>query len=313
MIGKFLDYLRLERNASAKTIQSYSTSLAMFEDYFTQLDSHLTWESVDSDIIRDWMGSMMDKGHKATSINARLSALRSFFLFALRRGLVEKDPAHGVNGPKIPRQLPQFIREADMDRLLDEVMTGDDYRTVMERMVLMMFYSTGMRVAELTGLTDVDVDLVQRVVRITGKRNKQRIVPFGDELAEASRVYIIRRDERARQLGAGVGEVFFMTDRGKPLSISKAREIVKRNLSLVTTQGKLTPHVLRHSFATAMLNHEAGLESVRKLLGHARLNTTEIYTHTTFEQLRKTYGKAHPREGGGSENEEKCAENEKKP
>ena len=266
----FLDYLKLERNYSRLTVLKYESCLRLFEEYFKNLNTELEWESVDADVIRDWMESMMDSGLTAATVNGRLSAVRSFYRFALKKGLVENDPAHTITGPKKEKPLPKFIREKDMDRLLQPEMWGDTYKDICARTIILLFYETGMRVGELVMLDDEMVDLDNRQLKVTGKRNKQRIIPFGAELEQALRDFVRLRDEQVRRM-------------------------VKNHLGRVTTQQKRTPHVLRHTFATTMLNHEAGLESVKQLLGHESLATTEIYTHTTFEQLKKVYEKAHPR------------------
>jgi integrase/recombinase XerC len=290
MIEEFLDYLRFERNRSELTIKSYGDDLNGFETYFENLDNHLSWESVDSDIIRDWMESMMDKGNNATSINRRLSALRSFYRFALSRHLLNKDPAHGVIGPKKSKPLPQFLKESEMNELLDSSFWGEDFINVRARTIIMMFYETGMRLSELVGLNDDSVEMLNRQVKVTGKRNKQRIIPFGDELYNALNDYLTLRDGKVAE-----AEALFVTEKGIRMNQNQVRYEVKKHLSMVCTLKKRTPHVLRHTFATAMLNHDAGLESVKKLLGHESLSTTEIYTHTTFEQLKREYSNAHPR------------------
>ena len=290
-IDRFLDYLKLERNYSRLTVLKYESCLRLFEEYFKNLNTELEWESVDADVIRDWMESMMDSGLTAATVNGRLSAVRSFYRFALKKGLVENDPAHTITGPKKEKPLPKFIREKDMDRLLQPEMWGDTYKDICARTILLLFYETGMRVGELVMLDDEMVDLDNRQLKVTGKRNKQRIIPFGAELEQALRDFVRLRDEQVERTEKG----FFVTEKGQRVTYEQVRRMVKNHLGRVTTQQKRTPHVLRHTFATTMLNHEAGLESVKQLLGHESLATTEIYTHTTFEQLKKVYEKAHPR------------------
>jgi tyrosine recombinase xerD len=291
MVDLFLDYLKLERNYSPATVKHYRDDLKEFERFFQELDLQLSWETIDSDIVRRWMEAMMDRGNVASSVNRRLSALRSFYRYALRRNLIEKDPVHGIQGPKRKRPLPQFLKEAEMDRLLDENMWTDCYKDVLARTIIVTFYETGIRISELIGLNDKDVDYINCEIKVTGKRDKQRIIPFGDELSEALISYQHRRNAEMKC----ESEAFFRTEKGERVTDAQVRQIVKTNLSKVSTLKKRSPHVLRHTFATAMLNHEAGLESVKKLLGHESLSTTEIYTHTTFEQLKKVYKNAHPR------------------
>jgi integrase/recombinase XerC len=293
MTEDFLNYLRYERNRSELTVSNYGRSLRDFEAYFKNRDSQLSWESVDSDIIRDWMESMMDKGDMASTVNNCLSAVRSFFRFALSRKLVDRDPSHLVKGPKRQKPLPYFVREREMDRLIDlPEMWGDSYAELRARTIIIIFYETGIRLAELVGLDDDDVDFATHQLKVTGKRNKQRIVPFGKELEETVRNYMRQRDE---QHPARDSKALIVGDKGLRITRSQVERIVNSSLVRTTTQKKRSPHVLRHSFATAMLNNGADLESVRKLLGHESVATTEIYTHTTFEQLKRVYENAHPR------------------
>ena len=292
MIQDFLSYLRYERNRSELTVCNYERSLKSFESYFKNRDSHLSWESVDSDIIRDWVESMMDKGNMASTVNNCLCAVRSFFRFALVRNLVTHDPSYDVKGPKKQKPLPHFVREDEMNRLIDlPLMWDNDYRNVRARTIIIMFYETGVRLAELIGLDDGDVDFINCQLKVTGKRNKQRVIPFGKELEEVLVEYMRQRDQQPLKLEPAL----FLNDEGRRITRSQVERIVREGLSQVTTMKKRSPHVLRHSFATAMLNNGAGLESVRRLLGHESVATTEIYTHTTFEQLKKVYENAHPR------------------
>ena len=291
MINEFLNYLKFERNRSDLTIKNYGEDLRAFKEFYGNLEGCHSWKSVDSDIIRDWMESMMDKGNNATSINRRLSALRSFYRFALTRKLVDKDPVHGVTGPKKGRPLPQFLKENEMDRLLDAESWTESFEDVRDRTIIMTFYETGIRLSELIGLDDSMVDFSNRQLKVTGKRNKQRVIPFGEELLATLRDYMKCRGKEVNLQS----DALFVSAKGQRMTSSQVREGVKRNLSKVCTLKKRTPHVLRHSFATAMLNNKAGIESVKKLLGHESLSTTEIYTHTTFEQLKREYYSAHPR------------------
>ena len=293
MIEQFLNYLRYERNRSTLTVQRYEEVLRTFQAYFENMDDQLSWESIDSDVIRDWMESMMDNGAMASTVNNCLSAVRSFYRFALSRKLVTKDPAHMVKGPKKEKPLPHFVRESEMDRLLDEnEWDGTNIKDVRARTILILFYETGIRLAELISLDDKDVDFSLHQVKVTGKRNKQRIVPFGKELEQALQDYIRLRDE---QVPVREDQALFVTDKGKRVGRAMVSNLVRNHLARVSTMKKRSPHVLRHSFATAMLNNGAGLESVKNLLGHESIATTEIYTHTTFEQLKRIYKKAHPR------------------
>jgi len=287
----FLDYLRLERNYSALTVLKYDSCLQLFEDFFRKQDGNVSWETVDSDMVRNWMEQQMDDGLTAVTVNGRLSALRSFYRYALKKGLITKDPTHNITGPKKEKPLPKFVREKDLNRLLGDEMWDESLTCVRARTILIVFYETGIRIAELIGLNDEDVDFVNLRLKVTGKRNKQRLIPFGEEVKQALSNYIALRDEQQERLESGL----FLNNKGRRITDPQVRRMVKEQLGRVTTQQKRTPHVLRHTFATTMLNHGAGLESVRQLLGHESLAATEIYTHTTFEQLKEAYNKAHPR------------------
>ena len=286
----FLEYLSLERNYSDKTVASYGTDIAKFEEYFKGVDESLDFTVVDGDIIRGWIVKLMDEGYEAASVNRKLSSLRSFYRYLLRRKLVEADPTQKVVGPKRKKPLPVFVKEADMDELLDAVDFGTGFKASRNRLIIEMFYETGMRLSELVGLNDRDVDFSASVIKVTGKRNKQRLIPFGGELKEDMLAYLSLRDDYAADASA-----FFVGKGGKRIERNAVYLLVKRYLSKVVMLKKKSPHVLRHSFATSMLNNNAELEAVKELLGHESLKTTEIYTHATFEELKKVYEQAHPR------------------
>ena len=291
-ISEFLDYMRYERRRSEQTLQGYRLDLEAYVAYLDTLEGHVIIDTADTEDIRGWIEAMMDRGNSPTSICRRLSAVRSMYRYALARGLVSHDPAHIVRGPKKSRYLPQFVREDDMDRLLDSAEWGSDYISTRARPILILLYETGMRASELTSLDDSSVDFAQGEIRVTGKGNKQRAIPFGDELRTQLQEYIRQRDAMWQQR---IDTALILNDRGSRMTYVQLRKEVMTRLSAIGNLAKRSPHVLRHSFATAMLNNGADLESVQKLLGHSELSTTEIYTHTTFEQLKKVYSKAHPR------------------
>ncbi len=290
-VDKFLDYLSSELNRSQQTVESYRDDLKHFEKFAKDLSDSFSWETVDSDMVRDWMESMMDKGNSAATVSRRLSALKTFYRFALARHYVESDPVYSIKGPKKEKPLPQFVKESEMDELLDSQAWGDDYNNVRARTIIILFYETGMRLSELVNLDDKDVNFVTSEIKITGKGNKQRIVPFGDELKNTLLEFRRLRDASVEVKTPAL----VVSDKGTRMSPSKVQDIVRSNLSRVCSLKKKSPHVLRHSFATAMLNHHVGIENLKKLLGHANISTTEIYTHTTFEQLKRVYNEAHPR------------------
>ena len=286
-----MKYLRFEKNYSDDTIVSYGTDLSKFEEYFKTVDENLDFAAVDADIVRGWVLSLMEGGCTATTVNRKLSSLRSFYRYLLRQGVVSVDPLMKVTGPKKKKPLPVFVKDADMARLLDDTAFDAGFEGVRDRLILEMFYETGIRRSELINLTDADVDLYAKQIKVTGKRNKQRLIPFGDELKEDIEAYLSAKKDF---LPDG-GEAFFVRKNGKALYPYLVYLLVKRNLSKVVSLKKRSPHVLRHTFATSMLNNHAELEAVKELLGHESLTTTEVYTHTTFEELKKVYEQAHPR------------------
>lgn len=295
IVEDFLRYMLAEREASPRTVKTYQDALSDYVAYLKAVDNDMNLEDADSDIIRSWVENMMDRGHKATYTCKKLSAVKSLYRYALRQGIMKKDPAHSVSGPKKEKVLPTFLKEAEADKLFDQLEWDmDDIRDVRARTLLLLLYSTGIRRAEVVALRDRDVNLLTHEMKVTGKRRKQRIVPLGGEISAELQRYTKLRDEEIPATDAT--EALFRNDKGKQMTGDNVYAIVHKYLSRVTTQKKRSPHVLRHSFATAMLNHEAKLGGVQKLLGHESLDTTQIYTHVTFEELKRSYSKAHPRE-----------------
>lgn len=293
-IKAFENYLRNEKNYSELTVVPYQKELVKFKAYIEGLEESLNWQTLTADVVRNWIIMEMDRGLNAKTVNRKLSALRSFYKFLLMRKRVERDPIHNLQGPKKEKKLPSFVKESDMDRLLDGNFFPDTFEGVRDRLILLTFYSTGVRRAELVGLNVHDVDIDQGLLKVTGKRNKQRIIPFGKELRDALASYLAQRDA-LDSVAADEKALFVEPKSGKRMTAEKVGARVKEYLSLVTTVKRRSPHTLRHSFATSMLNHNADLQSVKELLGHESLSTTEIYTHTTLEELKQMYNQAHPR------------------
>ena len=291
MTDSFLDYLRFERNYSEKTIVSYGIDLIKFEEYIRGKDENVDFTTVDADLVRGWVMNLIEDGYTSASVNRKLSSLRSFYRFLLKKGVIGEDPMLKIIGPKNKKPLPVFLKEREMDRLLDDVPFKEDFTGCRDRMVLEMFYATGMRLSELIGLDDKDVDFSASLLKVTGKRNKQRLIPFGDELKELMLEYINVRNEAIPERS----KAFFIKEDGGRLYKNLVYNLVKRNLSKVATLKRRSPHVLRHTFATTMLNNDAELGAVKELLGHESIATTEIYAHATFEELKKVYKQAHPR------------------
>ena len=296
IVEDFLRYMEAEREASPRTVRTYEQALGDYAAYVMELGD-MTLEDADSDVIRDWMEHLMDSGHKASTVCKYLSAVKSLYRYALRMGIVKRDPAHPLQGPKKEKALPVFIKEQEADKLFDEMHWDmNNIKDVRARTLLLLLYSTGIRRAEVIALRDSDVNLVSREIKVTGKRRKQRIIPLGDEIVKELQHYMSLRDREQSDSEAVSGGALFRNDSGKALTEASVYSTVRTYLSQVTTQKKRSPHVLRHSFATAMLNNDAQLGSVQKLLGHQSLTTTQIYTHVTFKDLKRTYSMAHPRE-----------------
>lgn len=290
-IEQFISYLLADKGYSNATALTYRMSLTDLWRFCRRIDEQITWENLDKDVLRRWMASDIEKGTTARTVNRKMSSVRSFYRYLLRMELVSVDPTATLKNPKIERRLPTFLNEQDMNRLFDEVEFGEGYEAERNRLILLTFYSTGIRLSELLGLKVGSVDLSAKELKVLGKRNKHRVIPFGGELAEAFASFFATRRAEVWQ---DVGEIFLRAD-GKVMTPAEVRAVVKKYLSCVTRQQKRSPHVLRHTYATVMLNNGADLEAVKELLGHESVATTEVYTHTTFAELKKAYEKAHPR------------------
>lgn len=297
LVDSFLKYLLYERNYSQYTVEAYAKDLEQFISFVcAKQENTFDLASIDADLVRSWIIQLMDKQYSPVSVNRKLSSLKSFFKFLMKQGEISVNPLLLINGPKMKKPLPCFVREKEMDLLLDEDGFGEDFEGVRNRLILEMLYDTGMRRSELVGIRNRDVDFESMQIRVTGKRNKQRLIPFAEGLKNLMLAYAEIRD---REVGVE-SQSFFVRKDGRPISVGMVYSIVKNKLSEIPTLAKCSPHVLRHSFATSMLNNGAEMNAVKELLGHSSLASTSIYTHTTFEELKKVYH-AHPRakkEGG---------------
>lgn len=290
-IDSFLNYLNFERAYSAYTIEAYRKDLAQFKGYVeNELKEEFDPRRIDSDMVRRWVVFLMSANMSATTVNRKLSSLKSFFKFLVRQQVVLTSPIRLMNGPKKKRPLPYFVKEKDMDVVLDSDQFGTDFEGVRDRLVLELLYDTGIRRSELVGIKDADIDFGKSLLKVTGKRNKQRLIPFAKRLSDLLLSYIACRN---KEIGNGDGSLIVRKN-GEPVSVGIVYSIVKRSLSAIPALSKRSPHVLRHSFATSMLNNGAELGAVKDLLGHSSLSSTSIYTHTSFEELKKVYH-AHPR------------------
>lgn len=290
-LEQFLGFLRYEKRYSDHTVTAYEKDLDQFIQFGNDMVGDFCFVEADHHLIRQWIISLMDNGVKVVSVRRKISTLRSLYKFLLREGLMKKNPVELVMTPKTGKKLPQFVQEKDMNRLLDTSFFGGDFTGLRDKAVLSLFYGTGMRLAELKGIKMADLQNGEGVVKVIGKRNKERLIPYPLEIREDLSLYIKIRNE----FFGDSNSYLFVTDKGEQVYDKLLYRIVRKYLSLVTTMEKRSPHVLRHSYATHLLNRGADLNAIKELLGHASLAATQVYTHTSFEKLKKIYNQAHPR------------------
>lgn len=292
-IDSFINYLKFEKHYSEHTSVCYRTDLCEFRNYMKDYFHEIPPEEAGSREIRRWIAHLMDQKLKATTVNRKISSLKSFYKFLQYKKVIARTPMAMIKGPEKKKPLPMFLREEEMERILSDTPESEEsFAVIRDKMILETFYLTGMRLSELINLKDKDVDLYTSIFKVTGKRNKQRLIPFGEELKDHLKKYIHSRNSK---FGTNRYHTFFVLQNGRTMYPSFVYKLVKRELSKVATIKKRSPHVLRHTFATAMLNQGASLNAVKEILGHESLETTEVYTHTTFEELKKAYNQAHPR------------------
>lgn len=291
MIEQFLQYIQYEKNYSSCTVLSYRKDLTAFAQFVADHFPATDVVRADTDCVRLWLMSQREAGLSAATINRRLSALRTFYKFLLRHNIVTSDPTLRIVAAKTPKKIPTFFREKEMDKLLSVSENLSNFEACRDETIIETFYQTGIRLAELIGIKDTDIDFDRNTIRVFGKRRKERIIPFGNGLKQKITQYIVARDKEVER----TTPYLYVLRSGRQMYSQAVYRIVKAAMSQVSTQGKRSPHVLRHTFATAMLNNGADINAVKELLGHASLAATQIYTHTTFEQLQKIYGQAHPR------------------
>jgi len=295
IILKYRDYLRYEKNYSSLTEISYCKDLDEFNCFLRESYPEIDLLTIDSDIVRGWVVFLMSEGFKATSVNRKLSSLKSFYRYLSKLNLIDSSFLKKVSGPKSKKPIPAFINDADMASILSPIEVGsmecDNFEEIRNRTIVELFYMTGLRRAELIALKDEDLDFERKYIVVFGKRKKQRIVPLSDNTMNMLKFYLsVKNREIVKQ-----NELVFVRNNGMPLYPMLVYRIVVDCLKMVKTLQKRSPHVLRHTFATGMLNNSASLSAVKELLGHSSLSSTEIYTHTSFEELKKIYNQAHPR------------------
>jgi integrase/recombinase XerC len=291
LIESFLQYLQYEKNYSSHTVDSYRNDLSQFKEFVSGNEA-FNPVRIDAVWVRRWMVSLMDEGYSPLSVNRKLSSLKSFFKYMTKYKYLETNPVRNIKGPKTHKPLPYFVKDMDMDKLFTAWDDEDAFVGERDKAILDVFYTTGIRCAELVGLKNGDVDFSSQMIKVTGKRNKQRLIPFSENLNEILHSYINIRNQEVESM---TDNAFFVRKTGQALSNSIVYGIVNRRLSEIPNLSKKSPHILRHTFATSMLNNGADLNAVKELLGHASLSSTEVYTHTTFEELKRVYHQAHPR------------------
>ena len=289
-LKSFIQYLRYEKRVSSHTVLAYQNDLQQFFIFLKSLYETEDASSVTHSMVRSWIVDLMEKEISPRSINRKLTTLKTFYKFLLRQGKVFTNPMLRVQAPKTSKRLPVFVDEKKMDLLFNENNFAEGFEATRDRLMLEIFYATGIRLSELIGLEDLNIDTYQCQVKVLGKRNKERIIPFTKKLKELINIYL-----KARQDIVSNTPAFFVTNKGKKLYPKLVYRIVTTRLGTVTTLDKKSPHVLRHTFATHMLNNGADINSVKELLGHANLSATQVYTHNTIEKLKKVYKQAHPR------------------
>lgn len=289
LYDSFLKYIRYELNLSAHTVSSYACDLGQWQRFAAENfgDAYKPADTEPNDL-RLWIASLAREGIKARSVRRKVQTMRAFFKYLMKRRLMEVNPAAELATARLPKSLPTVIRPDELSNLIDSPYDQSDLTDVRNRLIITMLYSTGMRASELTGLKDANVDTIAGELKVLGKRNKERIIPFGKELSDMITLY--------RTLRPATDTVeFFVDSAGSALSYRKLNSIVKGELAGRVHASRRTPHVLRHSFATDMLNGGAEITAVQQLLGHASLATTQIYTHLSYKELQQNYQLAHPR------------------
>ena len=287
----FLRYLKYEKRYSDLTLVAYKKDLDQFEEFFVKEIGDFDILRIDDKVVRAWVVEMMENKLTPRTVAKKVAALKSFYKYLLRKEIIAESKLNNTILPKIRKKLPFFVEEKNMHHLLDDVEFGRDFEGVRDKLIISMFYGTGVRLSELLNLKDTDIDRSESLIKVLGKRNKERIIPYPMTLNPLIEQYLeIRRENVEKKAG-----YFFLTKKGEKVYEKLFYRVVNKNLSKVTTVDKRSPHVLRHTFATHMLNNGADLNAVKELLGHANLSATQVYTHTSLDKIKKVYKQAHPR------------------
>ncbi|HZG00560.1 MAG TPA: tyrosine-type recombinase/integrase [Chitinophagales bacterium] len=288
----FSRFLQFEKRYSAKTVEAYQRDLSQFKAFFAESYAQSDISQASHVHIRSWLVSLLEQKITPRSVHRKVSSLKSFYRFLLRKQIIVKNPTAKVLTPKLSKRLPSFMVEKETEQLLRQPVDPTSFSAVRDRLVLTLFYGTGMRVAELAGLAEGDINEYQKQVKVLGKGNKERIVPLQEDILEALRLYLTMRTLIPN---AASTKALLLTERGQPLYPRAIQRLVKKALDGVTTLDKKSPHLLRHTFATHLLNRGADINAIKELLGHANLSATQVYTHNSIEKLKNIYKKAHPK------------------
>jgi integrase/recombinase XerC len=288
----FIDYLKFEKRFSVHTIRAYHDDLTQFFDYLRDQFDISDLHQVESAFVRSWLASFKDAGNSSRTINRKISTLRTFFKFQIRQGIIQKSPMANTVSPKVNKRLPMFVKENEIRNVFEQYAFSDGFRGLTERLVLRLFYETGIRSAELVGLKETHINNSYSTIKVLGKGNKERVIPVNKELLAEMNAYV---DAKAAAFENPDRKYLLVTDKGKQVYHRWIYTIVTRALAGFTTIEKRSPHILRHSFATHLTNNGAQLNSVKELLGHSSLAATQVYTHNTMEKLKEIHKNAHPR------------------
>lgn len=290
----FLDHLQFERRVSNHTLTAYTQDLKDFAAYMEQILNISNLPEIEASDIRTWIVTLLEDGtHSARTVNRKLSTLKSFYKYCMKFGQISNNPMLQIHAPKFHKKLPDYIDQKDMDQLFNDITYSESFEGVRDKLILFLFYSTGIRESELLGIQKSDINFSDNSLKVLGKRNKERIIPFGQQLRDLLTLYL---EYYNKIIVANCDNYFiFVAANGKRLYPKAIYRIVRKYLDMVTTIGKRSPHVIRHTFATHMLNNGADLNAIKEILGHSSLAATQVYTHNSIEQLKNIYKLAHPR------------------
>ena len=282
---KFLHYLKHEKRYSVHTLLSYSTDLKQFTNFLSSEFSVKSIRKVNFQLVRSWIAKLLNENISARSVNRKITTLKTYFRFLIREDIINQSPMQKIISPKTSKRLPVFVEQVKMEQLLNEIDFGEGFLAQRDRLILELFYFTGIRLSELINLKNKDINYSDSTILVLGKRKKERLIPLTSDIL--SKIKKLNASNKSKYL--------FTTDKGKQISTKQVYRLVNKYLSMVTTLGKKSPHILRHTFATHLLNNGADINAIKELLGHANLSATQIYTHNTIEKLKTVYKQAHPR------------------